>query len=156
VSELDDGIRLAQANERLRQEAAAFQAHLDQYHLWMRARRALLWVGIALLPAMMVISVLVLFYHDKFPAAAVTAASGALFVDALGIIGAVWKGIMTLDPPAAPAPITGQDSTAESNETSAAVKAVLPPSSAQGPAIADPAEVTDQAVGGEQAAPKEQ
>jgi hypothetical protein len=104
----EKGILLATANEQLRQEAAAFDAQLKQYEMWMRARRAMLWTGICLLPAVMVISSLILLFHEAFTTTTVSAAGGALFVDAVGIIGAVWKGTMSLETPSAPAAVTKQ------------------------------------------------
>jgi hypothetical protein len=105
-SEIDNAIALSKANESLRQEAAAFDQSLIQYRQWMRVRRAMLWTGVALLPAVMVVCTLILTYHERFTATTVSAASAALLVDSLGIVGAVWKGTIGLAAPTVPVPIT--------------------------------------------------
>jgi hypothetical protein len=117
--DLDRGILLAKANEQLRQESLAFETQLRQYQLWMRVRRAMLWTGVALLPLIMIICALVLFFHESFSSAVVTAAAAALFVDSLGIVGAVWKGAMSLEPPAPPRPLTNLAATRRSDDVEA-------------------------------------
>lgn len=114
----DQAILLAQANERLRQEAAAFDESMRQYRLWMRVRRAMLWVGTALLPSIMAASVLILIFHERFATGTVTAAAAALFVDSLGVVGAIWKSVAGLAPPEAPRPISNEPFRLESNANS--------------------------------------
>lgn len=117
---LDRDIQLAAANEQIRQEAAAFETQLRQYQLWMRARRAMLWTGVGLLPAVVLACSYVLLFHESFSSTVVATAGAALFVDSLGIVGAVWKGAMSLEPPAPPVPLTslaaGRTSMADTGE----------------------------------------
>ena len=103
ATDAEGAIMLAQAVERLRQETAAFDESMRQYRLWMRVRRSLLWVGIALLPAAIATSAMVIALHERFSAVAVAAASSALFVG-VGAVAAMWKIMAGLAPLEAPRP----------------------------------------------------
>src|SRR4051794_20638633 len=86
-------IALAQANERLRQERAAFDQRLKHNARWFTANLALLWTAVLIIPAVAgfcayVISASGYSGHIK------TIAAGALFVDVVGVAGAVWRGVI--------------------------------------------------------------
>lgn len=105
-SEFEQSLILAEANERLRQEGAAFDTLQEQYAREMRVRRAMLWTAVILLPAVMSICIFVLVRYEDFDQLTVAMASGALFVDALGLVIMIWRATIRMQPPKVPAPIT--------------------------------------------------
>ena len=79
------------ASEQLRQERETFDQAKSQEHWWFILRLMMGFSSIVLLVAVMVVSAFILFNHKDFPAAVVTAAGAALFVDVLGMLIGVWK-----------------------------------------------------------------
>lgn len=82
---------IERASEQLRQERETFDQAKSQEHWWFILRLMMGFSSIVLLVAVMVVSVYILFNHTEFPAAVVTAAGAALFVDVLGMLIGVWK-----------------------------------------------------------------
>src|SRR2546426_162154 len=82
---------VARATEQLRQERETFdQAKQHEAH-WFILRLAMGYSAVLLLAAIMVVASYILFNAAAFPVSVVTAAGGALFVDVLGLLIAVWK-----------------------------------------------------------------
>lgn len=103
-----DKMKLAQAQERLRQESETFELakrHRDQWH---NIRRAMAVVVIVLLPAILGISSYVILQHDSFPEPVVTMAATALLVDALGLVLSMFKLTMSGQPKSELHPITNE------------------------------------------------
>ena len=84
-------IDVEQQAERLRQEAETFNQLLGQDAQWFKLR---LWTGIVSLvmfPAIFAFCVWIIRNASQFDPKIVVAASGALFVDILGMVTAAWK-----------------------------------------------------------------
>jgi hypothetical protein len=95
-----DAIALAQAEERLRQEQAIFKLNIEQHQSSFRQRQTIGWIVIALFVAICAFCGFVLVNHGEFSGGTVTAATSALLVEALGLVGAVIKGTMGAAPKA--------------------------------------------------------
>ena len=106
-----DPIELERAAEQLRQERETFDQRKRQDSRWFALRLAMGYVAVVLLPAIIVISSYVLARSGQFSAAVVASASGALFVDVVGLIVAVWK--IVLNPTSATKlePVTARSKT---------------------------------------------
>lgn len=85
------GARGDAADERLRQERETFDQHRTHQNRWFLLRLTMGYMSVVLLPSILVVSTYILLNHTRFPAGVVTAAGGALFVDALGLVASVWK-----------------------------------------------------------------
>jgi len=94
------------SDERLRQERETFDLHKTHQNRWFHLRLAMGWVAVVLLLSIMAVSGYVLVNHALFPITVVTAAGGALFVDALGLVVSVWKIVLDADFMTKLAPIT--------------------------------------------------
>ena len=79
------------ARERLRQEQETFNQRKRQDRQWFVLKLVMGFFAVILLATVLVISFYILINNDKFPAAVVISAGGALFVDILGLIISVWK-----------------------------------------------------------------
>lgn len=86
-----DAIEIESAIERLRQERETFDYHKEQNLRWFRLRLAMGYVAVVLLPTMVAISGYVLYFSASFEPIVIKSATGALFVNALGLIVTVWK-----------------------------------------------------------------
>lgn len=86
-----DPILIERASEQLRQERETFDQRRRHDSRWFQLRLTMGYISIVLLAAIMVISSYVLFNPSQFSKIVVTAAGLALFVDALGLLIAVWK-----------------------------------------------------------------
>ncbi|MBM4325743.1 MAG: hypothetical protein FJ118_01155 [Deltaproteobacteria bacterium] len=82
---------LARATEQLRQERETFDQAKKHEGRWFVLRLVMGYAAVILLAGIMVVASYVLFNGSAFPAAVVTAAGAALFVDVLGLLTAVWK-----------------------------------------------------------------
>jgi len=82
---------VARATEQLRQERETFDQAKQHEGRWFVLRLVMGYAAVILLAAIMVVASYVLFNGSAFPAAVVTAAGAALFVDVLGLLIAVWK-----------------------------------------------------------------
>lgn len=103
---IKDTIALAQAQERLRQESETFDQKARQDAHWFRLRLAMGWVAVILLPAIMITSTAILVNPSGFTEATVTLAASTLFVDAAGLIFAVWRIVLGARSPDALGPVT--------------------------------------------------
>lgn len=67
------------------------------------------YVAVALLVVVLVFSLYVIFNHSTMPATVVAAASGALFVDVVGLLVGIWKIVLPKESPkTALSPVTKQ------------------------------------------------
>jgi hypothetical protein len=89
---------LAQAEGALRQQQAAFNQLIAQDQASFRQRYIIGWILIVLFVGICAVCGYVIVNSSEFPATAVTAAASALLVEALGLVGAIIKGIMGVQP----------------------------------------------------------
>lgn len=82
---------LARATEQLRQERETFDQAKQHEGRWFILRLVMGYASVMLLAAIMMVASYILFNASAFPGGVVTAAGGALFVDVLGLLVAVWK-----------------------------------------------------------------
>jgi hypothetical protein len=92
--------------ERLRQERETFDQHKTHENRWFTLRLVMGYSSVLLLLAVMGISSYILLNHALFPAAVITSAGAALFVDVLGLLVAVWKIVFNPDFMTKLAPVT--------------------------------------------------
>lgn len=93
-----DAILLAQTEERLRQEQAIFNQRIAQDQESFRQRQIIGWIVIGLFVAICAFCGYVIVNSSEYPATAVTAATSALLVEALGLVRAIVKGTMGVQP----------------------------------------------------------
>lgn len=93
-----EAVAIARLNERLRQERELFNQRKKQdvrsFRLWM----AMGWTAVVLFPAICAFSGFVLVNHGEFADGIVALAASALLVEALGLVGAVWRAAMGYRP----------------------------------------------------------
>jgi hypothetical protein len=85
---------LLRIEEQIRQERETFDQRKEQEAKWFSLRLRMGYAAVILLPAIIIISTYILFNHTSFTFTIVTAASGALFADVIGLIVAVWKVVL--------------------------------------------------------------
>jgi hypothetical protein len=93
-----DAVTLAQAEERLRQERELFDRRMLQDEKTFRLRLAVGWTTIVLFVAICAFCGYVIINSGDFSAGTVTAATSALLVEALGLVGAMLKGTIGTAP----------------------------------------------------------
>ncbi|MEQ8690199.1 MAG: hypothetical protein RIC89_05095, partial [Pseudomonadales bacterium] len=86
-----DASQLATIEERLRQERETFDQRKEQEGRWFSLRLRMGYTAVVLLPTVAIICGYILLNSNTFPAAVVTSAGAALFVDILGLVAAVFK-----------------------------------------------------------------
>ena len=86
---------LLRAEERLRQERETFDQQKKQDTHWFRLRLVMGCSAVILLCLIAAVCVLVILNHDNYPAAIVTSAAAAFFAEVLGLLGAVWKMVLS-------------------------------------------------------------
>jgi hypothetical protein len=84
-------ILIGRAIERSRQERETFEQHKKQENNWFVLRLVMGYSAVILLGVIMFVSSYILLNSSCFPGKVVTAASGALFIDVLGLLVGVWK-----------------------------------------------------------------
>lgn len=99
-------IALEAAIERLRQERETFDQRKAQEDRWFALQLRMGYVAVVLLPSVAVLSGYIVWSPGGYPASAVTAASAALFVDVLGVLGTVWKVVLKPVPSTKLMPVT--------------------------------------------------
>ncbi|MFJ4365745.1 hypothetical protein ACIP4S_16490 [Streptomyces chartreusis] len=87
----ENAILLAQAEERLRQERLMANESIARARAFRRLQVSAGWTGILMLPAMAIFCVVVLMKYETVPGEMTAAASGALFVDVLGVVVAAYR-----------------------------------------------------------------
>lgn len=103
----DIAIDLQRAAESLRQAQETFDQRKAHVERWFKMRLTMGWVAVILLPTIFIVTTYIVFNDEQFPAAAVSAASGALFLDVLGIVVFVWRVVFSEPPPASLHPTIG-------------------------------------------------
>lgn len=78
-------------SESLRQERETFDQHKSQQARWFNLRLYMGYIALVMLPAILLVSILIIFKHEQFPGDVVSFAAVALFVDLLGLLICVWK-----------------------------------------------------------------
>lgn len=99
-------IEIARASEQLRQERETFEQQRTQDSRWFFLRLVMGYASITGLLGILCVSAFILYNANAFTAAVVTAAGGALFVDALGLFVSVWKGVVNPATPTRLGPVT--------------------------------------------------
>ncbi len=102
-------VAIERATEQLRQERETFNQAKDHEGRWFILRLVMGYSAVVLLGAVMVVASYILFNATAFPAAVVTTAGAALFVDVLGLLIAVWKIALNPDFHAKLAPVTREE-----------------------------------------------
>lgn len=98
TSQVESTLAIAQLQERLRQERETFNQKKSQDQKWFVVRIAMACIAVVLLPAIAVVSGYVLLNPGGLPDAVLLSAGGAFFVDALGLVIAIWKLVMGTGP----------------------------------------------------------
>jgi|SRR5580704_1292895 hypothetical protein len=91
-------IGIARAQEQLRQERETFDQKKGQDGRWFLLRLAMGWSAVILLPGIGAVSGWVITNHSHFSTGTVTLAASALFIDALGLVLAVWRIVLGTGP----------------------------------------------------------
>jgi hypothetical protein len=91
-------IELLKAQEQLRQQRETFDQRKRHDSRWFLLKLAMGWNAMLLLPGIGVVCSAVIFNHREFSPATVTAATAALFVDALGLVLNVWRLVLGKSP----------------------------------------------------------
>jgi hypothetical protein len=99
-------VRIARANEMLRQERDTFDQQKEQAKAWFRLRLVMGYSSVVLLGVITVVSAFILLNNRQFPSWVVTSAGGALFVDVLGLLAGVYKIVLAPDVVAQLSPVT--------------------------------------------------
>jgi len=102
-------VAIERATEQLRQERETFNQAKQHEARWFVLRLVMGYSAVVLLGGVMVVASYILFNASAFPAAVVTAAGGALFVDVLGLLIAVWKIALNPDFHAKLSPVTHEE-----------------------------------------------
>lgn len=89
---------IAQAQQRLSQEAEVFTRQMERDKAFFRLQLCCGWVVLALLPAIAVVSVIIMINYRTVPASMLAAACGAFFVDVLGLLIAAYKTLLPQKP----------------------------------------------------------
>lgn len=85
---------LLRLEEQLRQERETFDHRKGQDARWFALRLRMGYIAAFMLPVIALACAYVLINHDAFPPAVVGSAGGALLVDVLGLLVAVWKVVL--------------------------------------------------------------
>jgi hypothetical protein len=91
----DEAVRLARAEEQLRQERETFDQQCNQDRRWFNLRLAVGYSSIVLLGGIMAACILIITHEPEFPPGVVLGATGALFGDVLGLLVTVWKVVLS-------------------------------------------------------------
>jgi hypothetical protein len=91
-------IELLRAQEQLRQQRETFDQRKQHDSRWFLLKLVMGWTSVVLLPGIGFACGFVIFNHQDFNAATVTAATAALFVDTLGLVMSVWRLVLGKGP----------------------------------------------------------
>jgi ABC-type transport system involved in cytochrome c biogenesis permease component len=105
-----DELSLAQLTERLRQEKETFDQNKSHDERAFRVRMAFAWVAVMILPAVLVVSIVVLVFHRDFNDFVVRFAAAALFVDTLSTGASLYRIMITGLPKRELKPVTATPS----------------------------------------------
>ena len=93
----DRSVAFAQAQEALRQQRETFEQARIHANRWFHLRLAVGLASILMLPTILLVSARILLSDQPYPAELQAAAAGALFVDTVGVLLAVWKIVLNKD-----------------------------------------------------------
>ena len=85
---------LLRLEERLRQERETFDQRKEQEARWFSLRLRMGYTAALMLPTVAIACGYILFNQHEFDGTVVASAGAALFVDVLGLLGAVWKVVL--------------------------------------------------------------
>jgi hypothetical protein len=91
-------IELLRAQEQLRQQRETFDQRKRQDSRWFLLKLVMGWTSVVLLPGIGFTCGYVIFNYQDFSPPTVTAATAALFVDALGLVMSVWRLVLGKSP----------------------------------------------------------
>jgi hypothetical protein len=101
----DFTIRVAEANERIRQASVTFDESIRNYRRFMAVRVAMLWLAVGMLPLVVAICLFVMVDHGRFTPTTVSLAAGTLFVEVVGVLVIFWKSLAKVAEPPIPKPV---------------------------------------------------
>lgn len=107
MTDIELEIAIAQENERLRQERETFDLEKKHYEQWFQVRRTMGWIVALMLPAVLIVATIIIFNSSDFDRLTVQLATGALLVDTLGAVLALYKLILGSSPTVHLQPVTG-------------------------------------------------
>lgn len=99
-------IDIAQAEQALRQQQAAFEQRLYQDAQWLRLKLTVGYSSVGLISIIMIVCSYILFENTSFPNSVVVSAGGTLFGDVISLGVAVWKIVLNRDTFAFTNPVT--------------------------------------------------
>lgn len=103
----EGAVLLARAEQRLAQERLVMQARLDRERGLRRIQVAMGWLIVVMLPSVAVVCVIVMFRYESVPPSVLASASGAFFVDIVGLVVAGWRTLLVWNLPDDPlTPVT--------------------------------------------------
>jgi len=85
---------LSQFQQRLWQDQQVFARRMQRDRAYFRLQICCGWVVLVLLPAVAVVSVMIMINYRTVPASMLIAACGAFFVDVLGLLVAAYKTLL--------------------------------------------------------------
>lgn len=94
----EEALLVAEGSERLRQMQETFDQRKSQDRRWFNLRHAMGWVAVVLLPVICGVSAFIILDHGAFDTGTVVFAGGALFVDSLALVAAVWRLVLGKGP----------------------------------------------------------
>jgi hypothetical protein len=95
---VEETIALARASELLRQQAETFDQRKAQDRRWHIQRLAMGWMSCIALPMIGFVCGWIIFSQEDFSGGTVTVATTTLFVDTIGLVGFVWRGVFGKGP----------------------------------------------------------
>ena len=104
-----DPTKILRTEERLRQERETFDQTKLHTARWFNLRLCMGYIAACLLPTVAVACGYILFQHEIFPTSVVVSAGGTVIVDVLGLIGAVWKIVLSPSSISKLGPITREE-----------------------------------------------
>ena len=100
---------LLRLEEFLRQERETFNQRKQHNARWFTLRLRMAYIAAALLPAIAVFCIYIIFHHDQYPSTVVGSAAVALLVDVFGFVSAAWKIVLSPGAAVKLEPITRPD-----------------------------------------------
>ncbi|GAA2658976.1 MULTISPECIES: hypothetical protein [Actinosynnema] len=102
ANEVKAAVQLAQAEERLRQEALIADENLAHARAMRRVKVAASWTAVLVMPFVAFACVYVLTNYEDFPAQLITTASATLFVGVFGVASAAYRSMVVRKTPESP------------------------------------------------------
>ena len=109
-------IEIERATEQLRQERETFEQRRLHDRRWFLLRLVMGYASVLLLGGVLALSSWVLLHSTEYSTGVVSAAGAALFVDALGLLVSVWRGVVSPDSSKRLSPVTRAKKMLQSEE----------------------------------------